>query len=314
MISRRLLRIKVLHILYAFNQKEDDTLANSEKELIFSVNKSYDLYHYFFLLITDIFRYAEQRMDIARNKNFPTYEDLHPNTRFIDNKVYHQLLENDKLNSYLLNQKLSWVNDEDLIRNLFNDLKDSPAYQKYMSLPTASYKDDMALIIFMISELFAHSENLLTNLEEKSIYWNDDAEFMLGMLIKTLQGFKESAKGGGPLLPLFKNDEDLDFVKQLYRKVLLSKTENEALIHQFASNWELERIAFMDILIINMAIAEVLNFPGIPVKVTLNEYIEIAKEYSTDKSSVFINGVLDKIVNHLKDSKKVKKAGRGLME
>lgn len=300
--------------MYAFNQKEDDTLANSEKELIFSVNKSYDLYHYFFLLITDIFHFAEQRMDIGRNKNLPSYEELHPNNRLVDNKVYHQLLENEKLKSYLLNQKLSWVNDDDLIRNLYSELIESPTYQRYMSLPASSYKEDMALIIFMISELFAHSENLLSNLEEKSIYWNDDTEFMLGMLVKTLHGFKETTKGGGPLLPLFKNDEDLDFVKQLYRKVLLGKTENEALIHQFASNWELERIAFMDILIINMAITEVINFPGIPVKVTLNEYIEIAKEYSTDKSSVFINGVLDKIVTHLKDTRIVKKAGRGLME
>jgi transcription antitermination protein NusB len=314
MISRRLLRIKVLHILYAFNQKDDETLTNSEKELFFSINKAYDLYHYFFLLITEIFRHAELKIDLGKSKNIPSFDDLNPNTRFIENKVYAQLLENAELNSYLHNQKLSWVNDEDLIRSLFIAFRESPTYRKYMALPSVTYKDDLELVQAMISELFADSDELQVVLEEKSIYWNDDAGFMLGMAFKTLSKFKESYPGGARLLPLYKNEEDQEFVRQLYRKVALNKKENEALIHQFANNWELDRIAFMDILIISMAITEVTVFPGIPVKVTLNEYIEIAKDYSTEKSSVFINGVLDKIFAHLKLEGKFRKAGRGLME
>lgn len=314
MISRRLLRIKVLQILYAFNQKDDESINNSEKELFFSINKSYDLYHYFLLLIIDLFRYSDLRIEIAKSKNFPTPEDLNPNTRFIDNKVYAQLQANEDLNSYLLTQKLSWVNDEDLIRNLYNALRESLAYKRYMASSTPSYSEDVAMVQSIITDIFADSEELFLNLEEKSIYWNDDAEFMLGMAHKTIGKFKENNPSGTRLMPLYKQDEDQDFVKQLYRKAVISKKENEALIHQFASNWELDRIAFMDILIISLAITEVTIFPGIPVKVTLNEYIEIAKEYSTEKSSIFINGVLDKVFAKLKEDGKFKKAGRGLME
>lgn len=314
MISRRLLRRKVLHILYAFGQKEDDTLASSEKELMFSIHKSYDLYHYFFLLIIDVFRYAELKIDFGRNKNITTYDDLHPNTRFIENKVYQQLVANEPLKSYLHNQKLSWVNDADLIKHLFLAFKESLVYERYMAKSSTTYLEDVELVVALVSDVFAVSEDLLGNLEEKSIYWNDDAEFMLGMVIRTIQSFREKDPGGGKLLPLFRNDEDLDFVKQLNRKVILGKKEFDELVHTFASNWEIERIAYMDVLIIDMAIAEVINFPGIPVKVTLNEYIELAKEYSTDKSSIFINGVLDKIVAHLRDENKFRKVGRGLME
>lgn len=314
MISRRLLRIKVLQILYAFNRKDDESINNSEKELFFSINKSYDLYHYILLLIIDLFRHTELRLEIAKSKNFPTPEDLNPNTRFIKNKVYAQLQVNEGLNSYLLNQKLSWVNDEDLLRNLYNDLRESLAFKRYMASSSISYQEDVALVQAIITDVFAASEDLFLNLEDKSIYWNDDVEFMLGMAHKTIGKFKENNPGGSQLMPLYKQDEDQDFVKQLYRKVVISKTENEALIHKFASNWELDRIAFMDILIISMAITEVTIFPGIPIKVTLNEYIEIAKEYSTEKSSIFINGVLDKIFAYLKQEGKFKKAGRGLME
>lgn len=313
MISRRLLRIKILQICYAHFKSNGQSINQAEKELFFSIKKSYDLYHYLFLLIIDIVKFAQTRIELSSRKLVPTYDDLHPNTKFVDNKVVKQLENNIFLKKYLNENKLSWVNYPELIKNLFLEIKDSDIYQKYMSSGQSSYKEDKKFIVDLLSKLIILYDPLHQNLEEQSIYWNDDLEFVTSMVIKTINGFKASDNETQNLMPLYKNDDDREFVKRLFRKSIINQADYQDLIADYIKNWDIERVAFIDIVVMTMAISELIEFNEIPVKVTLDEYIEIAKFYSTQKSNVFINGVLDKIVSHLKKEGKIEKIGRGLI-
>lgn len=313
MISRRLIRIKVLQILYAFQKTGETSLTKAEKELYFSVGKAFDLYHYLLLLIVDVARYSNSRIELALQKNIKTFEDLHPNTRFVENRVIQQIENNAQFSKYIEEKKLSWVNYPELIKKLYNELSESDFFKTYMDKPESSYKNDKELVLDFYCEIVPKSELFIQTLEEQSIYWNDDIEFTLNMLVKSLQHFKKANPEGTYLMSLYKNDEDKDFVKQLFRKCIVNQNELKTIIHDYTTNWEVERIAQMDILIMMLALTEILYFPSIPVRVSLNEYIEISKFYSTEKSSVFINGVLDKIVGQFRKEKKIKKAGRGLI-
>lgn len=313
MISRRLLRIKTLQICYAYFKSSEQSLNQAEKELFFSIQKSYDLYHYLLLLIIDIAGYAESRAELARQKRMPTKEDLNPNMRFIDNKLIKLLSENRDLKRYLSENKLSWVNSPELIKNLYNEIRESELYSEYMTKENSGFNDDKKFISNVYSKIIVNFEPLHQNLEEQSIFWNDDADFVIGMIIKTLRSFKASSDDTVKLMPLFKDNEDKDFVKKLFRRAILNHKEHEELISKFIKNWDVERVAFMDIAVMSLAVSEMVEFPEIPVKVSLDEYIEIAKFYSTEKSNIFINGILDKVVEHLKDNGKIKKTGRGLI-
>ena len=312
MVSRRLLRVKVLHMCYAYLKTSEKTLNQAEKELFFSIDKSYDLYHLLILLMFDVVQFAENRIELAKNKRIPSHEDLNPNTKFIDNRLIKRLKENEELNRYVKNQKLSWDNNPELIKKLYMEIRNSDIYEKYMNSGVNGFNEDKKFITEVYTKIIFNYEELYKTLEEHSIYWNDDIEFIMGMVIKTFRSFKAS-KESGELMPLFKNDEDLDFVKRLFRKSVLNHKEYEDLISKFIKNWDVERIAFMDIVVMSIAISEIVEFSDIPVKVSLDEYIEIAKDYSTQKSNVFINGILDKIVSHLKEEGKINKAGRGLI-
>jgi N utilization substance protein B len=313
MISRRILRIKVLQLLYAYYKSTDANLNKVEKELFHSINKTYELYHYLLLLIIEITDYAAGRIEIARQKNYPSYEDLHPNTRFIDNKVIHQIRINSDLNTYLHNNKLSWVQHPELIKKIYLKIRNSEVYKKYMNAPEKSFEDDKQILYYIYASCIATSEDLYSHLEEQSIYWNDEVEFVISIIIKTIKGFKENDRENVHLFSLFKNEDDIEFVKRLFRKAVLHKDEYLELIQRFTQHWEIERIAFMDILILQLAITEVIEFESIPTKVTFNEFLEISKYYSTNKSSIFINGVLDKIIGYLKENNRFRKQGRGLV-
>jgi len=313
MISRRLLRIKIMQILFAYFKTEGSSLNKFESQLFFSINKSYDLYHYLLLLITEIADYASARIEIAKQKRIPTSEDLDPNTRFINNRLIHQIRNNESLQKYINEHKLSWVNDPGLIKKLYEDLTGSDYYRQYMKLPGQEYEEDKKFVINIYDSVIAQNNDLIQTLEEQSIFWNDEFEFVINMITKTLKLFQSGQHDHASLMPLYKNDEDKDFVKQLFRKVIIKRDEYLELIREYTQNWDIERIAFIDVLIMEMAIAEVLEFPSIPVKVTFNEYLELAKYYSTNKSSFFINGILDKIFEKLKKENKIKKHGRGLI-
>jgi N utilization substance protein B len=313
MISRRILRIKILQLLYAYFQSAEDIIARFERELFFSIQKTHDLYHYLLILIVEIANYAESRIEIAKQKKIPTREDLNPNTRFIENLLIKQLRTNKLLNQYLAASKLSWVNNPELIKKLHNRIRMAPFFKEYMEDTERNYEKDKKLIIDIYINEIINSESLFQTLEEQSIYWNDEVEFVISMIAKTLKGFKEQDGENENLMSLFKNDEDKEFARNLFRKVILHKEENLKLVESFTENWDIDRIAFMDILILELAITEAIEFPSIPTRVTINEYLEIAKSYSTEKSSIFINGLLDKIFRHLKDEQKILKSGRGLI-
>ena len=313
MISRRLLRIKALMILYAFNRREDDDLAQAETELSFSIDKTYDLYHYILLLILEIADIASEKIDLALQKKMPSTEDLNPNMRFVENSVVSQLRNNPDLRKYLAENKLSWANNSDIPRAMYNSMISWEPFIDYMKSDERSYLSDKKIIIRLITELFAVSEVLLASFEEQSIYWNDDMEYVSAMVQKTLKKFKNGPAEKNFLMPLYKNEEDQEFVKNLLRKAILRTKECSEIIDRNTTNWEVERIALMDILVMQLAITEIIEFSEIPVKVTLNEYIEIAKYYCTSKSSTFVNGILDKVVREMRNNGMFRKAGRGLV-
>lgn len=313
MISRRIIRTKVLQVLYAYYSSEEKSINNTEKELFFCIQKAYDLYHYLFTVVIDIADYAENRIEIKRNKHQPTYEDLNPNTKFISNQVIHQLRNNRQLNTYLDQKKLNWKDHPELIKELYLLMTDSDIYKGYMNDSNRSYLDDRKFIEKLFNKVILVSEDLYNVLEEQSIYWNDDVEFVISMIIKTLKRFNELTDSEQRLMPMFKDQEDRDFAKDLLRKSILNHKDLRVLIKEHSKNWDVERIAFMDILIMQLAIAEFLYFPTIPTKVSLNEYIELSKYYSTEKSRNFINGILDKTLKDLKRTEKISKEGRGLI-
>jgi N utilization substance protein B len=303
----------VLQVLYAYYSSTGKSLSNTEKELFFCIHKTYDLYHYLFALIIEIADYAESRIEIRRNKHQPTDEDLHPNTKFISNQLIRHLRENRQLNAYLNQTKLSWVNNPELIKDLYLFLVESDFYKEYMEDKTRSFLDDRKFADKVFNKIILATEDLYEALEEQSIYWNDDVEFVVTMISKTIKKFNEHSETDQRLLPLFKDEDDKQFAKDLLRKSIINHDELRELIKTHSKNWDLDRIAFMDILIMQLAITEFLHFPSIPTKVTLNEYIELSKYYSTEKSRNFINGILDKTLKDLKESGNISKTGRGLI-
>jgi N utilization substance protein B len=312
MISRRLLRIKALMVLYALNRREDEDLPQAEKELMFSIEKTYDLYHYLLQLIIELSVIASGKIEQALLKRIPTDEDLNPNRRFADNAVIDQIRNSPDFNNYIKTKKMSWVNSH-IPRLLYNNLVKWEEYKEYMSSKIHNYQEDKKFVIKIITNLFLQSEDLQFYLEEQSIYWNDDLDYVSAMIEKTIKKFKPGPDAEITLMPLFKNEEDKQFVKVLFRKAVMNQAKCSELIDKNTTNWEVERIALMDILVMQLAITEIMEFTEVPVRVSLNEYIEIAKYYCTSKSSTFVNGILDKIVKEIRDSGQLKKSGRGLL-
>ena len=313
MISRRLLRVKILQVLYANSSKPDHSINLSEKDLFFSIQKSYDLFHLLLLLPIELLKVEEQRIDMAKQRLMATKEDKNPNTRLVDNRIINQLKKNWALSKYVSDNKISWVNFPELIKNLYNIIKEKDYFKSYMTLPS-TFENDKKFILKIMENEIPQFLDLESTLEEMSIFWNDDIELVLGMVIKTIKSFKESDQPSLPLMDLYKNEDDKEFAKQLLRKSIVNSKEYNELIQKHAQNWEFERIAQMDILIMQIALCEILEFPSIPVKVTLNEFIDIAKDYSTPNSNTFINGILDNIVKEMKLQNKIIKVGRGLMD
>lgn len=314
MISRRLLRVKVLQMLYAYYKNDDRSLAKAEKELFFSIGKAYDLYHYLLLLFVDVAFIAEKKIEAGRNKLVPTPVDLHPNTRFIENKVLKQLAENVQLLSYIDRNTISWADQDGFVRGLYKTITESDLYSNYMNAESNDYAADKKFIEKIFMNILAKDENFYDLMEDKSIYWNDEIEFILSMVVRTIKQSKPNDDQNASLLPLFKDSDDEEFVRVLFRKTVIKHEENSKLINDNTKNWDLERIAFMDILIMEMSLTEIQEFKSIPVKASFNEYLEIAKFYSTNNSSTFINGLLDKIVKDLQKEGKIIKLGRGLIE
>lgn len=305
MINRVLIRSKVLQMVYAFYQKENTNLRDMEKEFIESLEKSYELYHYLLLLMNDITYYAEKRIDQKRNKYLPTEEDINPNTRFIDNRFVAQLRENYALDHYVSAHKLSWEHHEQLIKTLFEQISTSPAYIEYMQADSCDYEADKEVWRKIFKQTLNNGSDLAEALEEDCIYWNDDLDIVITFVIKTIKRFEEAKGADQELLPMFKDNDDKLFALKLFRAAIQNGEEYRQMITSSVKNWELERLAMMDLIILQIALAEILEVEEIPLNVSFNEYIDLAKVFSTEKSGTFINGTLDHLVQQLKKDNKL---------
>lgn len=308
MINRVLIRLKVIQVIYAYYQNGSRNVEAAEKELFYSLSKAYDLYNYLLLLMVEVTRFADRRIDNRRHKLRPTEEDLNPNTRFIDNAFMDQLTANKQLEEFAANQKRTWEDEGDFVRNLFEEIEATEVYQEYMAKDTLTYEDDRELWRKLYRQVIMPNEKIDEILEEQSLYWNDDKTIVDTFVLKTIKRFEPENGAEQELLPEFRDEEDKLFASRLLRSAINNAEAYRSLMANNAKNWDMERFAFMDILIMQVALAEIICFPGIPVSVSLNEYVEVAKMYSTPKSGSFINGMLDTIVNQLKKENKLNKA------
>ena len=307
MINRVLIRLKIVQIVYAYYQNGGKNLDTAEKELFFSLSKAYDLYNYLLLLMVEVTKQANKRLNAAKNKLIPTKEELFPNTKFVENRFIAQLEVNKQLLEFSNNQKKTWENETDFVKNLCDKIFESDIYKEYMASETSSYEEDRELWRKLYKNIIFTNVELDQVLEDQSLYWNDDKEIVDTFVLKTIKRFDEKNGAKQELLPEFKDEEDQDFARRLFRRTILNADYYRHLISENTKNWDLDRVAFMDVVIMQIALAEILSFPNIPVSVSLNEYVEIAKLYSTPKSGGFINGTLDGIVNSLKKENKLTK-------
>ena len=307
MINRVLIRLKIVQIIYAYYQNGGKNLDTAVKELFFSLSKAYDLYNYLLLLMVEVTKQANKKLNAAKNKLIPTKEELFPNTKFVENRFIAQLEVNKQLLDFAGNQKKTWENEADFVKSLCEQIMESDIYKEYMASETSSYEEDREVWRKIYKKIIFNNAELDQVLEDQSLYWNDDKEIVDTFVLKTIKRFEEKNGAKQELLPEFKDDEDQDFARRLFRRAILNSDYYRHLISENTKNWDLDRVAFMDVIIMQIALAEVLSFPNIPVSVSLNEYVEIAKLYSTPKSGGFINGTLDGIVNQLKKENKLTK-------
>ena len=303
--------MKVAKTLYAHLKSDSDNLKASEKYLVESIDKAYDLYFQMLYFVVEVARYAESRIELAKQKKLPTYEDLNPNRRFVDNAVITLIANSDSVNDVLASRKLGWANQYDTIKDVYNRLIETEFYKNYMSASVSTFTDDRKFVEEFFQWLES-DEQLAEVVTEMSLLWADDYGFALLLALRTVQHLKRSHTEV-KVLPKFKSDEDLDFAKRLFVKSLVDYEDNQAVVDRYSKNWDVERVVFMDSLIISIAITELTQFDSIPVKVTLDEWIDIAKYYSSPTSSNFVNGVLDKVVAEFTEQGLIKKSGRGLL-
>jgi N utilization substance protein B len=301
----------VAKTLYAHLKSDSDNLKASEKYLVESIDKAYDLYFQMMSFITEVARYAESRIEINKQKKLATYEDLNPNRRFVDNPVIQLIANSDSVNDVLASRKLSWANQQDAVKDVYNRLVESELYKNYMAASINTFTNDKKFVEEFFQWL-EQDEALADVVTEMSLLWADDYGFALYLAMRTVQHTKASHEEL-KVLPKFKSEEDLDFAKTLFVKSLVQYEDNQEVVDRYSKNWDVERVVFMDSLILSIAITELTYFESIPVKVTLDEWIDIAKYYSSPTSSNFVNGVLDKIVAEFKESGRINKSGRGLL-
>ncbi len=318
MLYRRHLRIKVLQALYAWYISGSDDLTKAEKQLLKSIDLLYDLFIYQISLLVEVKRFAEIRIEENKQKFYPTDEDLNPNLKFIQNRVISLIEKNRDFQKQEERLKINWVDERDLIRKIYNALRKFPPYLKYMKNPGRSLEEDKKLFIQITDQLLSDIDLLKSFYEEKNIYFVDGYDIVNILLIKFFETINKNFTEITPLPGLYKqdkngNNEDREFVRKLFRKTILKDEENTRILAAKTSTWDYDRIPKMDIILLKMAIVELQEMETIPVKVTLNEYIELSKYFSAAKSKTFVNGVLDKLIREFNEEGKIVKTGRGLI-
>jgi|UniRef100_UPI00402608DE N utilization substance protein B len=301
MINRKLIRVKIVQLTYAYYQNGHHNMDTAEKELLFSLSKAYDLYNYLLGLIVAITQEERRRVDIATRRAEREGTEA-PSQRFAFNKFATQLEENKQLNLFMEDKKMSWENDVEAVRKLCDQIERSPLYQEYMMSDAEDYETDRELWRRIYRTLIQGNEDLDAILEEKSLYWNDDKEIVDTFVLKTIKRFDPANKADQELLPEYDDTEDREYALKLFRSTILNADTYQRYMSETSRNWNFSRLAYMDVVLMQIAIAEMLTFPNIPISVTINEYVDLAKLYSTPKSGGYINGMLDAIARHLVDT------------
>ncbi len=301
MINRKLIRVKIVQLTYAYYQNSHHNMDTAEKELLFSLSKAYDLYNYLLGLIVAITQEERRRVDIATRRAEREGTET-PSQRFAFNKFATQLEENKQLNLFMEDKKMSWENDVEAVRKLCDQIERSPLYQEYMMSDAEDYETDRELWRRIYRTLIQGNEDLDAILEEKSLYWNDDKEIVDTFVLKTIKRFDPANKADQELLPEYDDTEDREYALKLFRSTILNADTYQRYMSETSRNWNFSRLAYMDVVLMQIAIAEMLTFPNIPISVTINEYVDLAKLYSTPKSGGYINGMLDAIARHLVDT------------
>lgn len=301
MINRKLIRVKIVQLTYAYYQNGHHNMDTAEKELLFSLSKAYDLYNYLLGLIVAITQEERRRVDIATRRAEREGTEA-PSQRFAFNKFATQLEENKQLNLFMEDKKMSWENDVEAVRKLCDQIERSPLYQDYMMSDAEDYETDRELWRRIYRTLIQGNEDLDAILEEKSLYWNDDKEIVDTFVLKTIKRFDPANKADQELLPEYDDTEDREYALKLFRSTILNADTYQRYMSETSRNWNFSRLAYMDVVLMQIAIAEMLTFPNIPISVTINEYVDLAKLYSTPKSGGYINGMLDAIARHLVDT------------
>ena len=315
MLNRRYLRIKTFQSLYAFWQSDSASAARIEKELFTGVERTYDLYLSLLLVFGELRHIAELRIEERKKKRLPTAEDLEPNRRFVDNAVVRGIAESDRLRIESEKRKISWVGNHELFTGMYRELEANEAVMAYLKEAPGGFKRDQTFAIALFTDLIANSEALQEVFEARNIAWLEDLDLAASLVKRTLEQMRATVSADQALGELVHDPkEDQEFVSTLFRKTIELGEEHEKAISEKSSNWESDRIALSDMILMKMALTEVRIFDQIPVKVTMNEYIEVAKAYSTPKSKNFINGVLDKLFIEMRTDGRIHKVGRGLLE
>lgn len=298
MINRELIRIKVVQLTYAYYQNGNRNLDVAEKELLFSLSKAYHLYHYLLALIVAVSKEARKHYEIDSAKAAREGLPL-PSSKFADNKFAVQLEENKQLCDFVSSQKQTWDDDIEFVRKLYLQIIQSNIYTEYVESGESSYEEDREVWRKLYKSFIMENDDIDNVLEEKSLYWNDDKEIVDTFVLKTIKRFEPGNSTMQELLPEYKDEEDKDFARKLFRATILNADQYQRYMSETSRNWDFSRLAYMDVVIMQIAIAEMLTFPNIPVNVTINEYVDLAKIYSTPKSSGYINGMLDSIARYL---------------
>ncbi len=312
MLNRRHLRVKVLQVLYAFFQTANDDLVSGEKELFFNIKKTFELYLHQLLLIGELGYVAGKYFEERKLNNLTPGNDIQSGLRFTENRIIEIIRESKSLNEACKDKHISWSNEHELVRKIFFHIRRSEIFRKYIEKGGHTFEEEKKFILNIHKTLICDFELLHHFYEDKSIYWIDDWELIFRMTVKTINNLREK-DNDIKLLNLFKDDSDKIFARELFNKTVLNSEIFDPMISEKAKNWDIDRIALMDIILMKMALTELVKFAEIPVKVTLNEYIELSKMYSTQKSKVFINGVLDKLFIDLEKKGEIKKSGTGLI-
>lgn len=313
MLSRRHIRIKVLHALYQYFQNPGSDMGRGGRKLQESIHSIYDLYLYELKALSDIHKIAEEEIERRKSKKLPSSEDLNPRLNFVKNSFLQWLRDNVAFNKQVELNHISWGEDRDLLRRIFREVEGTTEFEDYLNLENATADDDKNFIKWIYGTYIVSDESLHQLYEERQLHWADDLDAAQMMATKTIKRFEKSYDAHSPLPKLIKDRSDLEFAETLYNQCILQSEEFDKMIHDKARNWEMDRIAMVDIILMKQAISELISFQDIPVKVTLNEYIDLSKEYSTPKSGNFINGILDKIKAELIENGKIRKIGRGLL-